>query len=942
MAAPPALVLPLGGSRLRSDVVGGKAARLSELLEAGFPVPAGFVLCTGALNHLVRSVGLLPACEEAARTEAAGDGRRALEAGERVAAVLRSVELPPDLFDVLAGAHRDLLASPLLRGVPSRPPSLLVVRSSASGEDGTIRSHAGQYDSVLNLRGLEGLIDGVRQVWASWYSERAIDYRLRLRGASVPGSRVDLVGEATIPPMAVLVQRLVPARSSGMLFTANPVTGSREEMSVEAGPGLGEVLAQGRVHPDFFSVRRQPDGKLKLRHKAIGAKAHQTLPRPPGSGELELSEVPERLRGRPCIRRRELMKLCRMGLEVEELLGQPVDIEWCVDSKRRLFLLQARPVTALRTRRRSLSRPLRERPVLWTQRFAGERWTGQATPLGWSVIQPVLHHFIEWKAASERWLDDSAPTRLYRGRPYFNVTIFRHLAFRLPGMSPPQFLLEMFPADEQDELLHEAPYLPNPGLVGSILKELVVERRWQRYRFNLLTNYSDWETFRPRFEQASAELPLDFPDAASGLRCLDDARSLMLDYMSIHLLSLLFAHLGYEVLDKALRGWVGLEGEAIRSALVAEPANNETLRANAALWQLAGKLRETPQLGDAIEQGADPLEGDLDGEPGGAELREAFEAFLADYGHRSSASYEIFATRWSDSPELVLQMLQACLRSSPDQHPARSAARRELDRGRAERLVARRMGRSWTRRLVPWRQRLFGRLLELTRSYMALRENQRFAFDRLLLRMKRMFERIGALLERDGLLERGEDVVFLEIDELHALVGGALDRVEASSRIEARRAEFEANASTLHPDFLEGEEHVEGAAPEALGEHLQGLGISPGQVTGRVRVLAGLHEVDKLQPGDILVARGVDPGWTPLFLTLGGLILELGSVLSHGAVVAREYELPAVVNVERATRILEDGMEVTVDGDRGRVVVHRAGIGPQRKEQNVLDGEADA
>jgi pyruvate,water dikinase len=964
VSSTPQPIFSLTEGRARAADVGGKAAALAELSLAGLPVPPGFVLGAEALSACVRSAELVPLCEKAARAEAAGDSEQAQQLGARAAAALREISIPAWLMDELARAHRELLATPLLPGTPSRPPALLVVRSSALGEDGELRSHAGQYESVLNLRGLEGLVEGVRAVWASWYSDRAIDYRLRQRGASSPTDRADLVGEPTIPPMAVLVQRLVPARASGMLFTANPATGALDEMTCEAGPLLGEPLAQGRVHPDFFSVRRLRGGRLKTRHRVIGTKALQSLPRPAGSGSLDLCEVPEKQRRKACISRRELKRICRLGLEVEARMGGPSDIEWCIDGRGRIFLLQARPITALRPRRRSLSRPLRERPVLWTQRFAGERWTQQATPLGWSVIQPVLHHFIEWKGVSEGWLEGSAPTRLYRGRPYLNVSIFRHLAFRLPGMSPPQFLLEMFPADEQDELLYDAPYLPNPTVVSSILWELLRERRWRRYHWGVFSNHSEWESFQPVFERSIAALPLDFPDAAAGLAHIETARGLMRDYMGIHLLSLLFAHLGYELLDKALRGWSGVEGQAIRSALVAEPGQNETLRANAAVWHLAELVRGKTELLGALS-GAEPgvgetlesplaaevpevlpvealLCGTLDDVTGGRALRLALAAFLEEFGHRSSASYEIFATRWSDSPELVLQMLLNCLRAPPEQHPSRRAARRERDRSRAESLVARRMSRGWIRHLLPWRRSLFGELLELTRSYMALRENQRFSFDRLLLRTKRIFERIGAQLEQQALLERGEDLVFLKIAEVADLVSGGLSADLAAERIAGRKREFDANASALHPDFLEGEEQLEAAQPEAPGEYLQGLGISPGRARGTVRVLRSLAEVDKLRSGDILVARGVDPGWTPLFLTLGGLVLELGSMLSHAAVVAREYGLPAVVNIEGATHILEDGMEITVDGDRGRVLLHRAAKDPKPKERNVLDRKFDA
>jgi pyruvate,water dikinase len=251
------------------------------------------------------------------------------------------------------------------------------------------------------------------------------------------------------------------------------------------------------------------------------------------------------------------------------------------------------------------------------------------------------------------------------------------------------------------------------------------------------------------------------------------------------------------------------------------------------------------------------------------------------------------------------------------------------------------MTRTLARRLLPWRQAAFGQLLLYCRRYMALRENQRFSFDRLLFRMKRAFERMGALLERDGLLEQGDDIVFFEIDELEALVEGRIRPDEAATLVAARRAEFEANRGVVHPDFLEADEHVPGPLPTRAGKHLTGLGISSGRARGRVRVLSSFEQMDRLQPGEILVTRATDPGWTPLFLVASGLVLELGSVLSHGAVVAREYGLPAVVNVEGATRMLHDGMEVTVDGDRGRVTIHRAPMDPIRGAQDVREARGD-
>lgn len=856
----------------------------------------------------------------AAKALAEGDGDRALLAARAAARALRDAPIPEPLVHQVTAAWRELISESLADGQRV----LLAVRSSAAAEDGRRHSHAGQFESVLNVSGLAATWEAIREVWASWFSDRAVRYRLHVRADGAPRE------EPVVPAMAVVVQRMVVPRASGILFTADPVTGSRRELTLEAGPGLGEALAQGRIHPDYARIRRAP---LRIVQRAVAPHVGRLDPLPPGSGELLFREprADARPRRRACVTDAEILQIARVGLSIEEAHGGPVDVEWTIDPAGTLWVVQARPVTALPRRGATTIAELRERPVLWTQRFCGERWTDQATPLGWSVIQPILHHFTLWEDARDRWLDGTDPSRLVRGRPYFNITIFRHLAFRLPGGSPPQLILEMVPPEEAEVLRAAPPYLPNLRLVASVFSQVFGERRWERYRFNFLTNHDEWDAFAPELARRTEALSLDFTTAADALPVIDDAGQLIVEYLELHLLSLLFAHLSYELLGLALRSWVGEGGEAVRSALVSE-ADNATLKVNQQLWDLAEIARRHPAVAEALGRGTwDPEEplAEFASLPGGPGFLTALERFLAEHGHRSDASWEIFSDRWVDAPETVLAMIASVLRGAERADPYERVRARERERAHAEELVRARMRRSKRRRLFPWRRAVFGELLTTCRRYMALRENQRYAYDRLLLRLKRVFERQGALLEREQRLERGETIMFLELDEVRRLATGALPPGALESTVAERARAFSAQAGSSRPDFLMAGDHavpVDSGAPAAEpgGAAWDGLGISPGRVRGRVKVLRSLADMSKLQPGDILVARSTDPGWTPLFLTAAGLVLELGSLLSHGAVVAREYGLPAVVNVARATSVLEDGMEVTIDGDRGRVILHRA------------------
>ncbi len=847
-------------------LLGGKAHRLALLARRGLPVPDGFVLGPGAFRQSLARLGI----------------REIGDRAEECVAALRRVPLAPELEAALADALRRLGGGPV------------AVRSSALDEDAADRSFAGQYRSYLGLVELQEVVDAIRETWASAFDQRVQAYRdasARGAGARRPLPSLGAGG------MAVLVQRMVDARTSGILFTANPLSGSTREMTLEAGPGLGDELAAGTVHPDLWVLARTPRA-------------------PHGEAPSCRDHTPAPGRSQPLLAEQEVVALGRLGLRAEVLLGGPQDVEWSLDREGAAWLLQARPITTLR----GALDATRTSEALWTQRFSGERWNAQASTLGWSVMQPVLHHFIEWEDATERFLGGAPPTMLYHGVPYFNIGIFRHLVFRLPGMAPIQFMLEFFPPEEQEVLRRKRVYLPNLGLMGSIFGQVFRERRWRRYRFNFLTNHQVWEEFLPGFVREMETVDAAFDDLDAGLAQVQHARELIVRYVSIHLLSLLFANVFYQLLGAALEGWAGDRDHQLRAALTAAPAENRTVAGHKAMWKLAGLAQQLPQVNDALLDGdAAPSRAELQALPEGERFVRALDEFLVEFGHRSSASWEIFAARWSEDPAVVMAMIASYLRGGIHTDPYLNEERHQQAFRQAREQLAAQLRHTRGQRWLPWRRLLVEQLLDLTRNYMGLRENQRFYFDHLLFRTKRVFLRIGELLCEAGDLDDPGDVSFLEVEELQRLCRGELDRADARAAIEARRRQTAADRDADHPEFLEG-----GAPLPSDLEHrrtLSGMGISPGKVTGAVRILRHPGEVRKLHRGDILVARATDPGWTPLFLTAGGLIMELGSMLSHGAVVAREYALPAVVNVANATRRLRDGQEVTVDGARGLVYI---------------------
>jgi pyruvate,water dikinase len=533
--------------------------------------------------------------------------------------------------------------------------------------------------------------------------------------------------------------------------------------------------------------------------------------------------------------------LCRLGIRVERLMGCPQDVEWAEDRAGRLVLLQARPVTA----RAELPRGGK---TIWTRRFVGERWPRGVTPLGWSLLEPELTHLVSYPRTSARLLGGDPPFRVVQGHPYVNVTVFRHLAFKLPGAPPPRFMLELLPPDDVRRWTHRMGAPPDFAVLGAILRETAEDRRWRRFSWNPWTNPRDWAAFVKRLDQ---ELPA--LEAAPPEEALPRARPLLRAYVGIHVVSLLFAHLGWEVLSPRL----GAEADV----LLQPPHGSVTARVNAelrAVAMLSGPARE-----------------------------ERLADFLARHGHRADESWEIWSPRWQEHPARVLALAEAM---RPHTAPALDTAEARLEE-------------------LPPPLRAATRL---ARTYLGFREEQRYHLERLLWRLKQQLRALGARW-----LEDPEDTRFLRVEEIEAGLEGALDPTVIRATA-ARRARE--HAAEDPPEFLEGDAAL--PVVEEASARIQGLGVSPGLARGRARVLRRPEEGRLLRDGEILVVPSSDPGWTPLLYRAGGLVLELGSQLGHGAIVARELRLPAVANVPHATHRFRDGEELSLDGRSGVVWRH--------------------
>ena len=873
-------------------LVGGKAANLGELIRAGFPVPPGACVTTEAYRQVAAKATIEFDVLAGARGEALS--REATAARD----ALRSAPIP----DAVARAIADAYAR-----IGERTP--VAVRSSATAEDLPHASFAGQQDTYLHVVGQDPVLDAVRRCWASLWTERAVVYRTT-NGIDHRAVR-----------LAVVIQKMIEAEVAGVLFTANPVTGRRRQAVIDASPGLGEAVVSGAVNPDHFVVdttsgeileRRAGDKRVEVRPVAGGGTRY--VERPSGAERF-------------CIDDAQVRALAALGDKVEAHYGAPQDTEWAIDAAGRLWLTQARPITTLfpvpeRPRRKETPKP-EPRPGELRVYFCFSVAQGLYRPitpmglaafrllsaaaarlLGYPVEDPLVGSHVYTEAAQRLFVDLTGTLRSRVGRALFpRVLDFmeaRSAAILRGLLSDPRLSLTLtspLPAIRR-ALRIAARYTVPVTVAQALLRPAAARARAERIGTEMAARLA-------LRDAATATERLDYVERALGREVIA---------LGPKLLPAAAAGLGMLGVAGRLLGQDATATE-LQTVLRGLP-HNVTTTMDLALWQLASSIR-----GD--EAGARRFRAET-----AADLARAFHQgtlppvaqqgvcdFLRLYGHRAVAEIDLGLPRWSDDPAHVLGVLANYLRLedpalAPDAVFARGAEE-------AERMIETLVQRA--RRRGALRARLVRFALARARQLAGLREVPKYYMIVALGAIRRELARVGAEMGRRGTIEAGDDIFFIDLVEARpALQGGDLRALVA-----ARRQAYEAELRRRHvPSVIlsDGTEpEVATLAAKAPDGALLGTAASAGAVTGIARVI--LDPVGaRLEPGEILVAPSTDPGWTPLFLTAGGLVMEMGGANSHGAVVAREYGIPAVVGVAHATRHIQTGQRVTVDGTAGLVV----------------------
>ncbi|MEC7518960.1 MAG: PEP/pyruvate-binding domain-containing protein [Myxococcota bacterium] len=866
----------------KADAFGGKAKNLAALARAGFPVPAAYALEAQAAADFFEAA--LPEADQPGALLTAP--QRALT--DTRLTDLRAQALAAPLPPAVVSALREALSALKSEGAVA-----VAVRSSSTREDQEASSAAGLHETVLGVQTEEELFDAVRACWSSVLTRSAISYLRTLP-----------LDEARRAGIGIVVQAMVPAEVAGALFTVNPLSGDPGEMVINASYGLGNLVMDGRVSPDTYRVDKATGW---VRDRVVGEKALAARWLPGGVTE---EEVPEPQRELECLGEDLLGALVDLGRRVEGHFDDARDIEWAAVGGT-LFLLQARPVTALSRpprRRASKRRAGRERGrIVWSNVNVGEALPGVATPMTWSVLSDFSERGFRRAFGSLgcKVPRDAELVGSFRGRIYLNLTEFMEIASQVPGLRP-KTLLALGGGGEGEHLEMQ---VESRGSTGFMMRLPLTVARYVRQNAGLTERVKRFDASFS--EERGRLLAIDFRVLSStGLdrvlhrveRLLDDSGLVMLNVYGNLLATVLLMR---GVLQVVFRE----RAERLERELLTGLSDVESAAPGLTLWHIA----ETARAEDAAREvllahEAAALRVALLPE---GPTRRALERFFTAYGYRGAREAEIAEPRWGEDPTLPFATLRA--------HLLRKNGHNPLDIERRQRAVRDRAAAELERRMPGPAKVAMRHLLSLVQRFTRLRERLRSHVVQVL----GLYRAVGLDASRRMMVREpgiGPGAAFyLSVEELHAFLRGDVERVEPL--VSRRRLQLERDRALPDPpDTFVGFPPAptgDGAPADAL----TGLAACSGRVVGKARVLMSPADADTLEAGEILVAPYADVGWSPLFLVAGAVVTDLGGPLSHAAVVAREYGVPTVVNVKGGTRSIQTGDELEVDGAAGTVRV---------------------
>jgi len=866
-------VLPLADPGANLETVGGKGASLARLVAAGLPVPDGFHVTTTAYRRFVIENNLQPGILAALEAVDIAQPGTLDTASLTIRELFRNAQTPPDVASAIALAYAALAGSS----------PVVAVRSSATAEDLPDLSFAGQQDTYLNVEGYGAVLEAVKRCWASLWTARAIGYRAR-HGIGPDGIS-----------LAAVVQLLVPAEAAGILFTANPVTGRRDQAVISAAWGLGEAVVGGMVTPDSLTVDKASGVVIE---RVIADKQVMTARI---NGGTEEQPVPEALRRAPVLDQRTAAELVGLAVQIERQYGMPMDIEWAL-ADGAFAIVQARPITAL-PEEPSAPEPELQPPTEWPlPKPKGQYMRGSIVDLMPDPLSPLFATLAVPAIARVGIKEVMRPlTRSEPALPEDYIVTINDYAYMGVAYTPREWWWIV------TRMLASTPRLLREGLP-----------LWRdEIRPRYVATVARWQD-RPAEAMPTTEL-------WAGIREVNDAAML-------HLACLMVATTGASagaeglftrVYEKMIRRDGDPAAVTFLMGYDSTPIQAEKSLYDLARWsQEQGNLAEY-LLGTPTEQLVAQLSTSQSPVASWPAFCERLRGYLQAYGH---IIYDLdFAKRLPvDDPTPMLETVKMYLRGQgANPHERQHAA--EEKRVQAVDATHERL-----RGLRRW---AFRKTLGMAQTMAQVRENALSDIGLGYPVLRQMLLELGRRFVRDGIVAQAEDIFWLEAEEVEAVVASLEcgDRpADLAGQVAQRKATHEALKRVSPPPMIPPKKKLFGINMESwlpaaedsqTGGTLKGVAASAGRVTAPACVLHGPEDFDEMRPGDVLVAGTTTPAWTPLFAMASAVVTDIGGPLSHGSIVAREYGIPAVLGTGIATRRVQSGQMITVDGSAGVVTL---------------------
>ncbi|WP_371371721.1 phosphoenolpyruvate synthase [Sporomusa aerivorans] len=857
-------------NRSSLPLVGGKGANLGEMTQAGFPVPGGFCVTTLAYQDFVAtSPAMEPFFAELSTIDAA-DLNQVRKVGQGLREHLQQVAIPEEITAEILKAWEKAGTA-----------NYYAVRSSATAEDLPSASFAGQQDTYLNIKGREELLTHVRKCWASLFTDRAIAYRAK---NGFDHREVYL---------SIVIQQMVIPEVAGIMFTADPVNGNRTVVSIDAGFGLGEALVSGLVTADLYKVKNQAILSKKIARKKLAIYA---VP----EGGTVTKELLADEQEQQVLTDSQIIELAGLGKKIENHYGQPQDIEFCF-AQNEFFIVQSRPITTLYP-----LPDMPEQPVRVMLSFGhAQMMTDAMKPLGLSVLKNIF---------SPRIIKDAG------GRIFLDLSDILH--HKLARMIVPKFLSN---ADEAmsraiDTVIKRSEFLKGDqaesavtvSTVGKMLMP-VMKKVW-----TIIRN-GDPKLGREYVDNFVRQHIAQTREALSGVRGAEriEAVKKQLDSIFAKLILNIIPYVLASLIANALLKKICIrkfgdqtEVDQLNKSL----PGNVTSEMGLVLGDLADKVRDLPAVQEYLKTAGDQgFYGGLDEVPGGRQFKAGFAAFIAQYGMRCPGEIDITTPRWYETPTRLTSAILSHIQSlKPGEHRERFARGEREAAAAARRILQAAEGRL--------KSKMVSRLIAVYRNLGGLREHHKFLLIVVMGECKQAILAEARNLVDTGVLKQAEDSYYLTLDELYQLLQSN-DAKPVHEIIAERKAQYQRYQDLKPPRVMTSEGEMVVVPPRR--DHvpagaLLGSPVSAGVAEGIARVILR-PEAAVLHAGEILVAPHTDPGWTPLFQSAIAIVTEVGGLMTHGAVVAREYGIPAVVGVDDATTLIQDGARVRVDGTQGLI-----------------------